>query len=249
MQYLYLITNTQNGKIYVGLTEDPEKRWKKHQADSNYRGKYEMYRSMKKNGIGTFKFTVIATAPDRDTIARGEKSVIHCLKTLGFELYNLTDGGENPPSQKGKSNNKGRKQSPEHIAKLSAAKKGKPSPLKGIPTGRTPWNKGKQGVQTAWNLGKPWSEETKAKQSLARLGVEPWNKGLVLGPQDPETVAKRSAKLIGVASKLRTLTFEQAQEIRAKYAAGVKQSKLVQEYDSTRKIIQGIVMNWTYKGE
>src|SRR3990167_553954 len=62
---------------------------------------------------------------------------------------------------------KGHIVTPEMRAKMSASHKGKPSPLKGIPTGRS-WNKGKKII---------YSEESRArinqvrlKQRMARLG-------------------------------------------------------------------------------
>lgn len=41
----------------------------------------------------------------------------------------------------------------------------------------TPWNKGKTGVQVAWNKGISPSKETRHKQSEANKGKTPWNKG------------------------------------------------------------------------
>lgn len=44
--------------------------------------------------------------------------------------------------------------------------------------GSIPWNKGKKGLQVAWNKGIPCSEETKHKISETLKGNIPWNKGL-----------------------------------------------------------------------
>src|SRR5207253_2449071 len=64
----------------------------------------------------------------------------------------------------------------------------------GISKGTIPWNKGKQGLQEAWNkgvpsslwmgrphpmLGKTFPEAIRNKMSVARMGKEPWNKGKV----------------------------------------------------------------------
>jgi len=38
--------------------------------------------------------------------------------------------------------------------------------------GRIPWNKGKKGVQTAWNKGKTTSEKTKIKMSESHKGIK-----------------------------------------------------------------------------
>ena len=55
--------------------------------------------------------------------------------------------------------------------------------------GQVPWNKGKTGLQEVWNKGKTniYTEETKEKISAARTGKK----------QSPETIAKRSASMMG----------------------------------------------------
>lgn len=39
------------------------------------------------------------------------------------------------------------------------------------------WNKGKKGLQVAWNKGKRWSKEIRKKMSLAKIGKPSWKKG------------------------------------------------------------------------
>lgn len=41
-----------------------------------------------------------------------------------------------------------------------------------INVGRTPWNKGKKGLQIAWIKGKHWSKETKKKISASRQNIK-----------------------------------------------------------------------------
>ena len=96
-------------------------------------------------------------------------------------------------------------QSQEHKAKLSAAKKGKPSS----------------------NRGKPRSEETKAKQSAARKGKKQPNisaakKGIPIRPRSKESNDKLSNSTKGVSKK------PQTEEHKAKISAvkkGIPQPK------------------------
>lgn len=70
-------------------------------------------------------------------------------------------------------------------------------------TGKSPWNKGKTGLQKSTRKGKPRTEEEKkaisegTKKGMIGVkcgtpkGTEPWNKGKKTGPQSPEIVKKR----------------------------------------------------------
>ncbi len=68
------------------------------------------------------------------------------------------------------------------------------SPLKGIPSGRDPWNKGKIGVQTAWNKGIPAQPHVRDMLIKACIGKSPPNKGQ---PWSEETKKKMSDAKIG----------------------------------------------------
>lgn len=72
--------------------------------------------------------------------------------------------------------NKGKIMSDEQRKKLSDAKKGKPSPKKGIKTGIS-WNRGiKTGV--GGPKGQEFTKEHCIKLSLAKTGKPSWNKGI-----------------------------------------------------------------------
>jgi hypothetical protein len=124
-----------------------------------------------------------------------EEYLIRLYGRKGYDsggiLSNITIG-TNPPSRKG------RKLTNTQRQKLIGRKLTEEQKLK--LKGRTPWNKGKKGLQTAWNkgitgtvtnpmaeetkqklreknLGKKKSEETKLKMSKNMKGRTPWNKG------------------------------------------------------------------------
>lgn len=60
---IYKITNNINGKVYIGLSTNIEKRWNRHKSaafnpkDKNYQ--YPLYQAMRKYGLNNFSFEVI----------------------------------------------------------------------------------------------------------------------------------------------------------------------------------------------
>ena len=130
----------------------------------------------------------------------GEIELIKCFRALGYDMCNLTDGGEGASGHKqseetiakrvskikGKpSGRKGLKLTAGHCANLSAAKKGKPLSADHIAK-LSAVRKGKPSPLK----GRSQSPETLAKLSAVRKGKPAWNKGV---PRSPETIAKLSA--------------------------------------------------------
>lgn len=101
--------------------------------------------------------------------------------------------------------------SPEARAKMSAARAGKPSPMKGRT--HSPEARAKIGASLT---GRKESDETRARKSAARLGKT----------QDPETRAKISAALKGKPKSA---------EHRAKLSASMRSNQTVIEPDLTRE--------------
>ena len=56
---IYKITNTTNGKCYIGQSRDIKARWAKHLSAYKSSPDWELYRAFKKYGISAFKFEVI----------------------------------------------------------------------------------------------------------------------------------------------------------------------------------------------
>ena len=138
--------------------------------------------AIRKYGIDSFFIVVLEVCENKEQLCRCEVKWIARLKCKKPDGYNLTDGGENPPSMKGRkfskktrdrmaASHRGKKRPPEVCAKISVAKKGKPR-----------------------------SEETKAKLSASRKGISPSNKGK---PAPAEARARMSAAKKGKPSKLK----------------------------------------------
>lgn len=101
MSGIYKITNSINGKIYVGKSIDIEKRWKEHIRHSRIRfqASKPLYKAFKKYGIENFKFEVIEEC-DICVLDEREKEHICELNCLVFNNhgYNISLGGEGATS-------------------------------------------------------------------------------------------------------------------------------------------------------
>jgi group I intron endonuclease len=96
MGYIYLITNTVNGKRYVGQTqrEDIETRWRQHRSiDTASIGRY-ISSAYKKYGINKFKFQIICICFN-EACNLLETEYIKKFNTLSPNGYNLKEGGNN----------------------------------------------------------------------------------------------------------------------------------------------------------
>jgi hypothetical protein len=123
MMRIYLITNTRSlnpeggCKVYVGQTEQTlQDRLDWHHWDAKRGTSYVIYCAMRKYGLDAFKIEELATAITQQELNDLEIAFIAKYKSFPYELgygYNMTSGGDKPP------NHKGRKQTPEWIAKRS----------------------------------------------------------------------------------------------------------------------------------
>lgn len=150
--FIYKITNTINGKIYVGQHKGKE--------FGDYWGSGSLlHRAYKKYGIDAFIREIIAFASFKDELNFMECYYIQELNSMNPNGYNIATGGrggytgETTEESRRKISEflKGRPKSEEHKRKLSLAKKGKRAY---IPT-----------------------VETRKRISASHMGIEPWNKG------------------------------------------------------------------------
>jgi len=152
MAFVYKITNKVNNKNYIGYTSklDVEHRIREHFSPSVYEKiNKPFYQAIRKYGKNNFEYEILFESDNEDEALEKE---IELISKMGD--YNLHPGGNVPPNQTGKSWNlsdetkqKMRKpkkpRTKEHAQNLSNALKGK-----------TPWNKGKKGVQKSWCKGR-----------------------------------------------------------------------------------------------
>lgn len=106
--YIYKITNTVNGKIYIGQTiRCIEERFKEHcKPHNNEHSKFmPISRAIKKYGKNNFIIEIIDTAESRDELNEKEKQQICFNNSLNKKAgYNISSGGGNGNNFAGKNN-------------------------------------------------------------------------------------------------------------------------------------------------
>ena len=113
MGYIYKITNTVSGKMYVGETkeEDVERRWKQHKNTIKHgRGCPALQDAVRKYGWNVFKFEIVVICFDENRYAM-EQYYIKKYNTLTPNGYNITLGGVGGGFV-------GKKHTPETLAKI-----------------------------------------------------------------------------------------------------------------------------------
>lgn len=94
--FIYKIQNLINKKIWIGQSIDPYRRWDDHKHYSEKLKKHPLYASMRKYGIGNFKFDIIDFAISQVKLDNKEIEYIKfydCLFKNG-NGYNIEMGGK-----------------------------------------------------------------------------------------------------------------------------------------------------------
>lgn len=153
MTGIYKITNTINGKCYIGKAVNVEVRLRQHKT--GYHSNIHLQSSIKKYGIDKFKFELLEECT-RDKLSERERYWIKYYNSFGSGGYNLTEGGDGGNfkyytyEQRSKML-KGHKVSDETRRKISESHK-----------------------------GRKMSEESKKRMSESHKGIKPWNTGIKL---------------------------------------------------------------------
>jgi group I intron endonuclease len=228
---VYLVTNTVNGKKYVGQTfRTLEVRWTQHCVDAKKGIPFLFYRAIRKHGAEAFVVTLLDTAPDQKSLDELETQWITRLNTMSPGGYNTKLGKQGHPSPEVcaqiSASNKGVKKSAEHARHISEGKKGRPNGLKGKP--RDPKASRKTGEA---NKGRPVPQERRDRISAALKGraCTSARRAKLIG-------RKRSSESIAKQKLSRPAGYKLTEEHKAKIGAGNLGKKLSEEQVANWKI-------------
>lgn len=102
MYAIYLITNTCNNKVYVGYSNNPQKRWVGHQRVANgcNTKKQRLHDAIRKYGVDTFAFTILeSNIESRSQACIRERFWISHYDSYNRDKgYNGTPGGDGGPT-------------------------------------------------------------------------------------------------------------------------------------------------------
>jgi group I intron endonuclease len=226
MYYVYKFTNKTNGKIYIGKTNDVERRKIEHLSKSKTNENNHFYNAIKKYGFDNFDFEIVAEYEDEAVAYNMESYYIAQYQSNDKILgYNSTTGGE---GLKGITEETRKKMSDNGKLKIGDKNGffGKhhtiltKQKISQANTGNTSW------------LGKHHTDESINKISEANVGKR----------YSPATEFKTGQLPLNAK-----LTMEKAREIRAKFRSGISQKDLETEYNLSDSTIWRIVTNRSYK--
>ena len=90
---IYKITNKINGKIYIGQTKHPHRRWIEHKTKANkHRDNFPIHLAISKYGSENFLFEILEWTEDYN---KREKELIEFYDSISPNGYNIAPGGSN----------------------------------------------------------------------------------------------------------------------------------------------------------
>jgi group I intron endonuclease len=170
---VYQVTNTRNGKSYIGYTSSTlEERWKEHQKRARLGSGYHFHTAIRKHGASYFSPKILFV----EETLRGAKETEILMILDRCPEYNKTMGGDGTPGHPMTDELK------EKIRNNTPVRKGAEHPLFGVKrpdlverNRNTVWTPELRAKQARWgesnpNFGKPRAEETKRRIAKSNTG-------------------------------------------------------------------------------
>lgn len=183
---IYIITNLINNKIYIGMTNNPNRRWLNHKNDSTKEyPKCVIHRAIKKYNVDNFEFDVIESNLSFIQAVQKEQRLIALYNTTNSNFgYNLSTGGVGVKGVSGEKHHMfGKKREPfseEWKSKISKSGLGRihsqerRQKQRMLSTGRKHTEEVKQGMsermKKMWENGVFDKTECKQKRSISSKG-------------------------------------------------------------------------------
>jgi group I intron endonuclease len=195
---IYLVTNTINGKQYIGqTTQNLAQRWAQHMRESR-RLHLPLYTAIRKYGAKSFIVSVLDTAISQTDLNQKEKDFIEAYHTCDRSFgYNLHEGGNKPPLM-----------NPETAIKVGLANLGKKRTGQALANIQAACKKAGPKMRAS-RMGHTTSPETREKIGAAHKGMK----------HTPESIEK--IKL----ARAKQAPIKWSAESRAKFSLLVKSLK------------------------
>lgn len=100
---VYKITNKINQKIYIGISKNPQARWKQECSEGN--AKFQLIsKAIQKYGKENFSFEILETYENEKEALQREYELVNEYRSIFPYGYNMVPGGGKPPLLKGEKN-------------------------------------------------------------------------------------------------------------------------------------------------
>lgn len=251
--FLYLIYNKLNEKLYVGITNNPKERWRRHRSMSkgDVMRRNAIHWALAKYGVDNFIFKPIEILPDLDAANIREKEWISFLKDMKFQIYNETGGGDGTA---------GTKWTDERKLKMSISQSGTGNPMYGVQLfGKANGNFGKEmkphvkeellqhrrklndeqikEIQTLYLTGKYTQTQLSKQFNVSLTQIHRIVKGKSWGDKKHDAILTK-----------KNMTADDAHMIKTMYATGnYKQKELAEQFSCSANHIYRIISGKKWK--